>query len=192
MENVITIIKEFDGIIGAILGSVITLIVTDILKSKGKLKIYLMKGQGNFYYNVMGFHQTYRESKEDKLSYYKYELELNIYNSSDSFKFIRDIKLIVSNGDKFILEDEIMDEETRVYNQHFSHIDPAKIYNIAPKIVMPLKLSFSLSDKEYKSIDTKKKVKFEISYIDDKNKNRKIKIYDDYLVEPKIQPKKEK
>ena len=39
MENIVKIIKEFEGIIGAILGSVVTLVVTDILKRKGKLNI---------------------------------------------------------------------------------------------------------------------------------------------------------
>lgn len=190
MENIITIIKEFDGIIGAILGSVITLIVTYILKSKGKLKIYLMSGEGKFYYNVDGYFETFRESKEDMLCYYMYEFELNICNNSDSFKFIRDMKLIVSNGDKFIFEDKINDEGTRVYSQNISHTESARLYNIAPKIALPLKLSFSLPADEYKKLNIKDKVKFEISYIDDKNKRKKIKLYDDYLLEPIIQTKK--
>ena len=40
--SVVDILLEFEGIIGAILGSVATLVVTDILQRKGKIKQYLM------------------------------------------------------------------------------------------------------------------------------------------------------
>ena len=51
MQNIICIIKEFEGIIGAILGSTFTLIITDILKKIGKLKIYLNNFEGRYWYN---------------------------------------------------------------------------------------------------------------------------------------------
>ena len=42
METFINFIKDFEGIFGAILGSATTLIITDILHKKGRLKFYLM------------------------------------------------------------------------------------------------------------------------------------------------------
>ena len=48
--DILNIIKEFEGIIGAVLGSIGTLIATDILKRKGKLNIYLMDFKGKYWY----------------------------------------------------------------------------------------------------------------------------------------------
>ena len=47
--DILNIIKEFEGIIGAVLGSIGTLIATDILKRKGKLNIYLMDFKGKYW-----------------------------------------------------------------------------------------------------------------------------------------------
>lgn len=49
MHDLIIILKEFEGIIGTILGSVTTLIVTDILRKIGKLKLYLIEWRGVYY-----------------------------------------------------------------------------------------------------------------------------------------------
>ena len=38
MSEIIQLLNDFQGIIGTILGSVTTLIVTDILKKRGQLK----------------------------------------------------------------------------------------------------------------------------------------------------------
>ena len=51
-----------------------------------------MNSTGNFNYNVNGFIQKDRESKEDKLCGYDHKLVLNLYNSSDSPKYLRDLK----------------------------------------------------------------------------------------------------
>ena len=46
VDKVINFIKDFEGIFGAILGSATTLIITDVLRKKGKLKFYLMDYNG--------------------------------------------------------------------------------------------------------------------------------------------------
>ena len=45
----VEMIMEFEGIIGAILGSVVTLIITDILQNRGKIKHYLMNYEALFH-----------------------------------------------------------------------------------------------------------------------------------------------
>lgn len=195
MNNIICFIKEFEGIIGAVLGSVGTLIVTDILKRKGKLKIYLMASNGNFKYNVMGSILNWRESEEDDFYCYDHNIELNLYNSCDSPKFIRDLKINIYNNNDLLFVKEMKDEDTRVITPgRYSSckINNAKMYNIEPKIVIDLNLSFYLSEEEYRKIDNDKKVKFEISYINDKNKVKRIEVYNDYLKEPDIEKKEKK
>ena len=192
MQEVICFIKEFEGIIGAVLGVIATLITTDILKRVGKLNIYVMSSIGNFNYNVNGFIQICRESKGDKLCGYNHKLVLNLYNSSDSPKFLRDLKLNVFNEEKFLFSKYMTDEDTRKMSTEIlkrSRVDIAKIYNIEPKIVLELNLSFYLTEEEYGKINNSKKVRFEISYINDKNKVKRFDIFNDYLKEPKIKKK---
>ena len=193
MCNIIYFIKEFEGIIGTVLGSVVTLIVTDILKRKGKLKIYLMTSNGNFKYNVMGEILNWRENEEDAFYCYDHNVELNLYNSCDIPKIIRDLKINIYNDNNLLFVKEMKDENTKAITpSRYSgcRIDNAKMYNIEPKIVIDLNLSFYLSEEEYRKIDNSKNVKFEISYIDDKNKVKRIEFYNDYLKEPDIIKKK--
>jgi len=186
MEEAIYFIKEFEGIIGAVLGVVATLITTDILKRLGKLNIYVMNSTGNFNYNVNGFIQKDRESKEDKLCGYDHKLVLNLYNSSDSPKFLRDLKMNVFNEEEFLFSIDMQDEDTRRFSAGISRADDAKIYNIEPKIAIELNLSFYLTEEDYRKINNNKKVRFVISYINDKNKIKKIDIFNNYLKEPRI------
>ncbi|EOW2658305.1 hypothetical protein ACOVAV_002819, partial [Enterococcus faecalis] len=53
MDSIIKLLIEFEGIIGAILGSVATLITTELLKSRGKIRLYLR--------DFIGVYQTYRD-----------------------------------------------------------------------------------------------------------------------------------
>ena len=193
MQEIICFIKEFEGIIGAVFGAIATLITTEILKSVGKLKIYVMDSKGVFNYNVTGCIVEWRESKEDKLCGYNHNIILNLYNSSDSPKFIRDLKLNIYNEEKLLFIKEMKDESTRTITQgilRISKADNAKIYNIEPKIAIELNLSFYIKAEEYKKIKNNKKVRFEISYINDKNKVIKMDVFNDYLKEPKIRNKK--
>lgn len=53
MSEILQLLNDFQGIIGTILGSVTTLIVTDILKKRGQLKNYLVSYEAKF--------QTFRD-----------------------------------------------------------------------------------------------------------------------------------
>ena len=192
MQEVFCFIKEFEGIIGAVLGTVATLITTNILKGLGKLNVYVMNSTGKFNYNVNGFIQKDRESKEDKLCGYDHKLVLNLYNSSDSPKFLRDLKLNVFNEKEFLFAIDMQDENTRRFSAGISKADNAKIYNIEPRIAIELSLSFYLTEKDYRKINNNKKVRFVISYINNKNKIKKFDIFNDYLKEPKIKKKTNK
>lgn len=185
MQEVIYFIKEFEGIIGAVLGVVATLVTTDILKRIGKLNIYVMNSTGKFYYNVDGLIQEEIESKEDELYGYNHKLVLNLYNSSDNPKILRDLKMNVFNEEKFLFSIDMQDEDTRRISAGMSRADNAKIYNIEPKVAIELNLSFYLTKEDYRKINNNKKIRFVISYINDKNKIKKIDIFNNYLKEPK-------
>ena len=93
MSEILQLLNDFQGIIGTILGSVTTLIVTDILKKRGQLKNYLVSYEAKF--------QTFRDvgcsmgGKRDE-DFYGYSIKyiIQIYNQSDTPKIMRDFRLI--------------------------------------------------------------------------------------------------
>lgn len=87
MREILQVLNEFQGIIGTILGSVTTLIVTDMLKKRGRLKIYLVTYNDEF--------QTFQDvgcvngNKEDKDFYgYSVKYVIQVYNKSDISKIM--------------------------------------------------------------------------------------------------------
>ena len=184
VENIIKIIIELEGIIGAILGVVATLIVTDILKRKGKLEIYIVNAEGNFYYNDDGF-RTKKREKGQEIDYYRFELEFSVYNKSDIPKVIRDVKVELYVDNKFVLEQNVQDEETRRYGNHYSVADDAKIFNIEPKKADIFKFTFFLNDDIARKL-VDKKVTFKLRYYNEKNKRKDFVFYDELVKEPRI------
>ncbi len=183
MNNIIDIIKEFDGILGAILGSVATLITTDIIRKKGKLNIYVESADGNYEYNTNGFVSTERK-KDSNLCYYIFNLKIEIYNKSDSPKIIRNIKLNIYNDDKLVYKKEIKDEATRRHYQSISVVDDATIYNIEPKKIYEYEYKMILSIEELKKL--KGDVTFELIFINEKNKIQRFKVFGGLLREEPI------
>ena len=77
MSEILQLLNDFQGIIGTILGSVTTLIVTDILKKRGQLKNYLVSYEAKF--------QTFRDvgcsmgGKRDE-DFYGYSIKMQKNN----------------------------------------------------------------------------------------------------------------
>ena len=122
MSEILQLLNDFQGIIGTILGSVTTLIVTDILKKRGQLKNYLVSYEAKF--------QTFRDvgcsmgGKRDE-DFYGYSIKyiIQIYNQSDTPKIMRDFRLIFYKNTKEQYSLIPDNEETRRYSAHISHID---------------------------------------------------------------------
>mgnify|MGYP003107581123 FL=1 len=140
MSEILQLLNDFQGIIGTILGSVTTLIVTDILKKRGQLKNYLVSYEAKF--------QTFRDvgcsmgGKRDE-DFYGYSIKyiIQIYNQSDTPKIMRDFRLIFYKNAKEQYSLIPDNEETRRYSAHISHIDEMEVANIAPKEIQVLKQS---------------------------------------------------
>lgn len=183
MTDIINIIKEFDGILGAILGSVATLITTDILRKKGKLNIYIENADGNYEYNTDGFISSERKNNSD-LCGYVFNLKIEVYNKSDATKIIRNIKLNIYNNDKLVFIKEIKDEATRRYYQSISVADNATIYNIEPKKIYEYEYKLFLSVEEINKLTDN--VTFELTFINEKNNVQKLKVFSSQLKEDSI------
>lgn len=171
MSEILQLLNDFQGIIGTILGSVTTLIVTDILKKRGQLKNYLVSYEAKF--------QTFRDvgcsmgGKRDE-DFYGYSIKyiIQIYNQSDTPKIMRDFRLIFYKNAKEQYSLIPDNEETRRYSAHISHIDEMEVANIAPKEIQVLKQSIYVMYHMLDKIQGADKV--ELQYKDEKDKNRKI------------------
>lgn len=186
MSEIIQLLNDFQGIIGTILGSVTTLIVTDILKKRGQLKIYLVS------YEAM--YQTFRDvgcsmgGKRDE-DFYGYSLKytIQIYNQSETPKIMRDFKIVFYEKAKERYSLTPDNEETRRYSAHISHIDEMEVANIAPKEIQVLKHSIYIMYDMLSKIEGVDKV--ELQYRDEKGKKRKeilsnkVITTDDYIQE---------
>ena len=171
MNETLTVLNEFQGIIGAILGSVITMIVTDVLKKRGRLKIYLISYEDKF--------QTFKDvgcstgNKRDEDFYgYSIKYTIQVYNKSDTPKIMRDFKLVFIKKTKEIYTIVPSDEETRRYSSHSTQIDTMEISNIAPKEIQSLNQSTYIMNDMLDRLENTDKV--ELHYRDEKSKKRKI------------------
>ena len=138
MQNIICIIKEFEGIIGAILGSTFTLIITDILKKIGKLKIYLNNFEGRYWYNSKEdrYKQTTSKKYGTSIESFRFKFDIDVYNSSELPKIMRDLKISIYKNKKFLKEVNVNDEETRRVVCRCITVDKTTIFNIPAKEVI--------------------------------------------------------
>lgn len=156
MEYLFSNIKEFDGIIGALLGVITTMLMNEYLKSKGKIKYYF----DNIDIRYMGTEESgfYQEfGKEKDYEAIEYTLNIQIYNTSESRKILRDIKIQLISGE-FIEETIPIDSsKTRSYAGG-STCGKIKIININPKEILEIKIDGYISNcdinvKNFKNID---------------------------------------
>jgi hypothetical protein len=174
MDNILQIIKDFEGVIGAVLGSVSTLIVNDILKKKGILKIYLMKFEGIYYTIDKG---VIRQAKgeEDNILYYSFNYKIQVYNRSETPKIMRDFKVIFIKDKKIVYSVVPADESTRRVTETRYHADDMDVYNIMPKTIQVLEQSGLVNEEEFDKVEGLTKI--ELNYYDEMDKKRRVLLH---------------
>ncbi|MCI5521922.1 MAG: hypothetical protein MR411_04900 [Tenericutes bacterium] len=180
MQNIVCIIKEFEGIIGAILGSAFTLIITDILKKIGKLKIYLNNFEGRYWYNSKDnrYEPTTSKKYGTSIESFRFKFDIDVYNSSELPKIMRDLKISIYKNKKFLKEVNVNDEETRRVVCRCITVDKTTIFNIPGKESYNLKLSAEIP--EDIAFIMKDGLIIKLKY---KNKNKYFKIFCDKVSE---------
>lgn len=174
MNNILQIVKEFEGIIGAVLGSVATLIATDYLSKKGKLKIYLMKYEGIYEtYKDVGCYSG--EEKELQLYHFRLNYKLQVYNKSDTPKIMRDFKILFIRDKKVLYYLVPDDEATRRFSAHTYMVDEMEVSNVMPREIQVLEQSGYISEEELGKIEGATKI--ELVYFDEKDRKRRVVLY---------------
>lgn len=152
--KILEVIKDFEGIIGAVLGFVSTLIVTDILRKKGILKIYLMEYEGIYYTNDKGEIRP-MEDEKDIIMFFSLKYKIQVYNRSDTPKIMRNFKVTFVKDKKMVYSLVPKNETTRVYTSYSSKVDEMEVSNIIPREIQVLEHSGYVS---VEHLDTQLKV----------------------------------
>ncbi|MBD5023117.1 hypothetical protein GUF50_27610, partial [Xanthomonas citri pv. citri] len=91
MNNIGEIISNFEGIIGALLGVIVTLILTHILKHFGQIKFYIVDFEIYFKTDNDGWGTNVMPSK-DEAKQIEIHSQIEIYNGAEIPKVLREIK----------------------------------------------------------------------------------------------------
>ncbi|MDH5160359.1 hypothetical protein [Heyndrickxia oleronia] len=149
ITEIFDLIKSFEGIIGALLGTLLTLIVTHILSKTGKVTSNIVKT--NFEY--LNYHTGFGEPVNTvvEADHASIEITVDFFNNSESYKSINDIVIILcDNSDNEIHKIIPKDIETRRSGSHSVYYDDLEYINIGPNelIKKGLRFGFNTGDIE--------------------------------------------
>ncbi|MCB2354460.1 hypothetical protein [Clostridium estertheticum] len=172
----ILVLKEFDGIIGAIAGGVIgtvsTLIATQLLKRMGKLNLFIKKWEirrpqldgygGTSMVNATSCNEAY----------YHITFNMETYNGSEIPKIMRDVKIAFYKDKKELFKIVPCDRDNdKVIAGGFRDSQEVNVLNFEPKKCTTKDFSFRIDDIDM--LDNLKEVN-KIYFIHT-NENKKVK-----------------
>lgn len=144
--SIIDLIKDFEGIIGTLLGVFLGSVITSISQKTGRIYFCLNRWDFNLYKLTGDAREiTVKDVSECKVG--KYILEADFFNSSNIPKGLRNIR-IVFEGNGFKHEYEALDSDTRRPTSPIStRADKMKILTIQPKQLVQVNLEGRIDNK---------------------------------------------
>lgn len=167
--------NQYVGIIGTVIGSVSTLITSEIIKHFGRTKIFLRKLliKTDTYGNVGCM---CGDKTADDLYGLGLKCDLEFYNGSNIPKMFHNFYINFYINNRLVKKVAPNDEDTRVSNSHGSRIDGIKAFSIKAKEVYVLRLSMYLLDNEgIQELDNVDKIVLE--YNNSSNRKKTFTIY---------------
>lgn len=164
------------GVGGTIVGTLLGWILNSI-SQKGKLQIFVSSWENNFEYNNKGF--MIPSSSKEQTKSYRFELVLEVYNSSQNAKIMRNIRVVFSNEKKDLRTFIPKDNSTKYNSGLMSVYDDVAPLNISPQTVLQIKLHDGVWKKnnEMDFIWDAKRVY--LLYENDKGKTKRILIHEE-------------
>ena len=161
------------GVLGTLLGTLLGWWLNS-LSQKGKLSIYIYSWEDSFQYNKMGFMTN--SSSIEQTQHYAYKLTLDLYNSSGATRIMRNITVVFSDGKKELYKSIPNDDSTRRSSGHACFYDEVSPINIPPKSIIQLSLHNGAWNNDGGLDFIWKTKKIYLTYTDEKNRCRKVKI----------------
>jgi hypothetical protein len=140
MKDVLELIKDFEGIIGALLGVIVTLILTQLLKSVGKIRFYILDNHINLRGKINDWGIVADTENLDEAEYIIATIKLEVYNSSEIPKILREVKLCFFNDKQLLFDIKPDDEATRRVAAAMEIYEPLDNINLPPKNIIVLNL----------------------------------------------------
>jgi len=174
-HELIELIKSFEGIIGAVLGSVITLIVTHILKKSGRITSHISEVEYTFSNLENGFGKAVETV--ELADHASVELHIDFFNNSESYKSINDLMVsLYDDNNQKIYEVIPKDVDTRRATSFGSTSDPLEYLNVSPGELVKKKLSFGFHSSNIELLKITKEIRFTYSIQKNKaNKKKKVR-----------------
>lgn len=120
------------GVMGTLLGTILGWLLNS-LSSKGNLSIYLTHWTHTFNFFGDGLKGL---EKKDRVKYFNFIITLDIYNSSDSTKILRNIKIEFKRFNELIYTITPKNNKTERYSAASYHYDSVEPINVPPKTII--------------------------------------------------------
>ena len=142
MYDFIELVEKFEGIIGALFGVIITMILTQWLKSLGKTRFYLVSSEFKYMRDTVNDFGETRSEHCEKVEADNLQINctIEIYNSSEIHKILRDVKFSFYDGGKMLLNVTPEDKETEQRAKYWTIREELLNINIPPKQIITIEL----------------------------------------------------
>ena len=130
---------------GEFLGTILGWVLSN-LSQMGKLIFTESLWEDRVRHNKLG--QMVNSTLREEAQLYSYELVLDVYNSSNETKIMRDVRMEFRKDGKVLLMDRPSDDTTRRTAGPLSFYDEVGPLNIPPKSVLTMKLHGGMWDKD--------------------------------------------
>lgn len=150
LDSLAALLREYQGILGALLGVLLTLIATSLLRFAGKTSCHTTKWS-------LHMSQPGGDAKTiEQADMLRYALEVDLFNPSDVPRGLRSFAVTIeaSRGDAVATE-QPYDSETRheiAEGWSFTECDPVRIVNLSPHSFRPLSLEGLVLRKKHPSL----------------------------------------
>ncbi len=161
------------GVGATIAGTILGWALNNI-SNKGKLNFYIKSWKKSFKYCEEHF--LYDSPSAEKTQCYVYCLSIEIYNSSNNTKIMRDIKLSFYDKKNELIYDIPLDTDTEILCSPKAHYDKVGPINISAKKIKTLNLHNEIYNKKGLPSYIWNTKNIYLVYINEKSKKKKILI----------------
>lgn len=165
---------DFSGMVGAILGSVSTLVVSKWLQSWGRITCIPVKWVISW--QKQNSYGEFTPCSKEETTYIHYELEGDFFNAKDSPIGLRNFRLVFLNGKDELMSDIPYDERTRRHTIHgLSLASELDVVNLPPHEFIHLKITGGIMEADKIELISKAKSVF-LNALNHKGKPLMVKV----------------
>ncbi|WP_146874016.1 hypothetical protein [Bacillus paralicheniformis] len=169
MNSLGEIISNFEGIIGALLGVIVTLILTHILKHFGGIKFFIVDFEINFRIDKNDGWDAKVNSSKDEATQVEIKSQIEIYNGAEIPKILREVKFCFYKNTNLLVSVIPDDVATERFDRYSHYRDELFNINLPSKQITEINLIKNIKEEETRLVKKCNRV-----YLETKDHNGKI------------------